>query len=390
MPSASVERLKLKSLAEAARERIMRFIARGELKPGDRLNEAQMAQRLGVSRGPIREAARELEGQGFFVSRPNQGFYVVTLTPGEIRDICEAKDWLEAAFISDLAQNMGISQRREILSELDALDGSNGVAFTETLFQFRQRVLAMLRNRFLADLMTTLYRKFYIISVLVDIADERGGPCIFWTCNAASGRRWPTKISTARAQSCERTPPIGSPTCRLAFPPAPTSDEDNGMNAPVKNSIAALVPELTQWRRDFHRHPELLYEVGRTAALVARRLAECGFDEVHEGIGRTGVVGLLHGANGPAKGARSALCCAPTWTRCRSSKQRRGTTPPKTPAACTPAATMATPRCCWAPPKHLAETRDFDGTLVFCFQPAEEGVAGALAMIEDGFSNAFR
>ena len=86
---------------------------------------------------------------------------------------------------------MGISQRREILSELDALDGSNGVAFTETLFQFRQRVVALLRNRFLADLMTTLYRKFYIISVLVDIADERGGAMHildvqrrFWTAMA--------------------------------------------------------------------------------------------------------------------------------------------------------------------------------------------------------------
>jgi DNA-binding GntR family transcriptional regulator len=175
MPPAGVEQLKLKSLAEAARERIMRFIARGELKPGDRLNEAQVAQRLGVSRGPIREAARELEGQGFFVSRPNQGFYVVTLTPSEIRDICEAKDWLEAAFVSDLAQNLGTLERREILAELDALDGSDGVAFTETLFQFRQRIVGRLRNRFLADLMTTLYRKFYIISVLVHVADERGG-----------------------------------------------------------------------------------------------------------------------------------------------------------------------------------------------------------------------
>ena len=75
---------------------------------------------------------------------------------------------------------------------------------------------------------------------------------------------------------------------------------------PRKNSIAALVPELTEWRRDFHRHPELLYEVGRTAALVAKRLAEIGFDEVHEGVGRTGIVGLLRGANGAARQARPA------------------------------------------------------------------------------------
>ena len=75
------------------------------------------------------------------------------------------------------------------------------------------------------------------------------------------------------------------------------------MNAPFKNSIAALVPELTEWRRDFHRHPELLYDCHRTAKLVAERLREFGFDEVHEGIGKTGVVGLLHGAKGPAMSA---------------------------------------------------------------------------------------
>ena len=75
------------------------------------------------------------------------------------------------------------------------------------------------------------------------------------------------------------------------------------MNAPIKNSIAALAPELTEWRRDFHRHPELLYQCNRTAGVVAQRLRDFGFDEVHEGIGKTGVVGLLHGAGGPAKGA---------------------------------------------------------------------------------------
>ena len=75
------------------------------------------------------------------------------------------------------------------------------------------------------------------------------------------------------------------------------------MNAPFKNSIAALVPELTEWRRDFHTHPELLYDCRRTAGLVAERLRACGFDEVHEGIGKTGVVGLLHGAKGEAMNA---------------------------------------------------------------------------------------
>ena len=150
----------------------MREIARGGLKPGARLNEAQMAQALGVSRGPIREAARELEGQGFLVSRPNQGFYVVDFGRQAIRDVYEAKDWLESAFVADLARSLTPSQRAEVWAEIDALDRSDRLAFTEALFAFRLRVLARLQNRFLADLMTVLYRKFYIVSVVVDSGDD--------------------------------------------------------------------------------------------------------------------------------------------------------------------------------------------------------------------------
>jgi DNA-binding GntR family transcriptional regulator len=172
MSVASAEALKIVSLSEAVRERIMRAIARGDLKPGARLNEAQMAQSLGVSRGPIREAARELEGQGFLISRPNQGFYVIDFGPQAIRDIYEAKDWLESAFVADLASSLTPPERRAILSEIDALDLSDRLTFTETLFAFRARVLARLANRFLADLMMVLYRKFYIISVVVDAGDD--------------------------------------------------------------------------------------------------------------------------------------------------------------------------------------------------------------------------
>jgi DNA-binding GntR family transcriptional regulator len=170
LPSADA--LKITSLSEAVRERLMRAIARGELKPGARLNEAQMAQALGVSRGPIREAARELEGQGFLVSRPNQGFYVVDFAPQSIRDVYEAKDWLETAFVADLARSLDASERIAILTEIDALDGSDRLAFTEALFSFRLSVLTRLDNRFLADLMTVMYRRFYIISVVVDQDDD--------------------------------------------------------------------------------------------------------------------------------------------------------------------------------------------------------------------------
>jgi len=161
------------------------------------------------------------------------------------------------------------------------------------------------------------------------------------------------------------------------------------MNAPLKNSIAALVPELTEWRHDFHRFPELQYELGRTAALVAKRLRDFGFDEVHEGIGKTGVVGLLHGASGAAADEdkrvllRADMDALPILEMgatdhvsenkgCMHACGHDGHTTLLLGAA-----------------KHLSETRDFDGTLVFCFQPAEEGGAGAQAMIDDGLFERF-
>ena len=367
MPSASVERLKLKSLAEAARERIMRSIARGELKPGDRLNEAQMAHRLGVSRGPIREAARELEGQGFFVSRPNQGFYVVTLTPGEIRDICEAKDWLEAAFISDLAQNMGISQRREILSELDALDGSNGVAFTETLFQFRQRVLAMLRNRFLADLMTTLYRKFYIISVLVDIADERGGAMHildvqrrFWTAMAnenIDGARAVMREDAAYwlADLPPRFPP-GPNVRRGQWHERPREEFDRRTRSRA-HPMAARFPSPSRVvvRGRTHRR------AGRQAARRNRFRRSARGRRPHR---RRRAVARRRWRSDWAREAGLLRADMDALPILEASGAEHASQVPGCMHAC---GHDGHTTLLLGAAKHLAETRDFDGTLVFCF-----------------------
>ena len=161
------------------------------------------------------------------------------------------------------------------------------------------------------------------------------------------------------------------------------------MNAPFKNSIAALTPELIEWRRDFHRHPELLYGCRRTAEIVAERLRAFGFDEVHEGIGQTGVVGLLHGAKGPATSAdkrvlfRADMDALPIEeaTGADYASQYKGLM-----HAC---GHDGHTTLLLGAAKHLAGARDFDGTLVFCFQPAEEGGAGADAMIEDGLFERF-
>ena len=161
------------------------------------------------------------------------------------------------------------------------------------------------------------------------------------------------------------------------------------MNAPFKNSIAALVPELIEWRRDFHTHPELLYDCGRTAGLVAERLRAFGFDEVHEGIGKTGVVGLLHGAKGAAMSADKRVLLRADMDALPIVEATGAAYASQTTGKMHACGHDGHTTLLLGAAKHLAETRDFDGTLVFCFQPAEEGGAGAYAMIEDGLFERF-
>src|SRR5580693_7703007 len=102
---------------------------------------------------------------------------------------------------------------------------------------------------------------------------------------------------------------------------------------PIVNRIADLHGDIIAWRRDFHAHPELLYDVHRTAASVADKLKSFGCDEVVTGIGRTGVVGIIHGGKGP-KAARKVSGCAPTWMRCLSKRQPGSPTSRPCPARC--------------------------------------------------------
>ena len=117
---------------------------------------------------------------------------------------------------------------------------------------------------------------------------------------------------------------------------------------PIVNRLADLHAEITEWRRDIHAHPELQYDVQRTAATVADKLKAFGCDEVVAGIGRTGVVGVIRGSRtgGGAQGDRAARRHGRAADRggdqrCRTGRRCR--------ARCTPAATTATPRCCSAP-----------------------------------------
>ena len=150
--------------------------------------------------------------------------------------------------------------------------------------------------------------------------------------------------------------------------------------------LVALRPELTAFRRDLHAHPELGFEETRTAARITEALRVAGVDEVHNGIGKTGVVALVHGqrrTSGRSIGLRADMDALPmreendfAW-RSSVAGRMHGCGHDGHVAMLIGAA------------RYLAETRRFDGTAVLIFQPGEEGFAGAKAMIDDGLFDRF-
>ena len=147
--------------------------------------------------------------------------------------------------------------------------------------------------------------------------------------------------------------------------------------------IAALNDEMTRWRRDIHAHPELGFEEKRTSELVAAKLAEFGV-EVHRGIGRTGVVGVLRaGSSRRSVGLRADMDCLPIEEA--NTFAHRSTHAGRMHACGHDGHTTML----LGAARYLAETRNFDGTVNFIFQPAEEGIGGAKAMVDDGLFKRF-
>jgi amidohydrolase len=154
---------------------------------------------------------------------------------------------------------------------------------------------------------------------------------------------------------------------------------------PIINRVADLHDEITAWRRDFHAHPELQYDVHRTATSVADKLKSFGCDEVVTGIGRTGVVGVIRGRKPSAKivGLRADMDALPIEEA--TALPYKSTVPGKMHACGHDGHTAML----LGAAKYLADTRNFAGTAVMIFQPAEEGGAGARAMLRDGLFDRF-
>lgn len=155
---------------------------------------------------------------------------------------------------------------------------------------------------------------------------------------------------------------------------------------PIKNRLAELLPEIAAWRQDIHTHPELGFEETRTSGLVAGKLKEFGCDEVITGVGGTGVVGVIKGktdTQGRVIGLRGDMDALPILEQSGAAYASEN---PGVMHACGHDGHTA---MLLGAAKYLAETRNFDGTVVLLFQPAEELGSGAKAMIDDGVMDRF-
>lgn len=153
----------------------------------------------------------------------------------------------------------------------------------------------------------------------------------------------------------------------------------------ILNRAAELHDEVTGWRRHLHQHPELMFDVHQTAAFVEDKLRSFGCDEVVTGLGRTGVVGVIRGTRGPGEtiGLRSDMDALPIHEK--TGKPHASKTDGKMHACGHDGHTAML----LGAAKYLAETRNFAGTVVVIFQPAEEGGGGGNEMVKDGMMERF-
>lgn len=158
---------------------------------------------------------------------------------------------------------------------------------------------------------------------------------------------------------------------------------------PIVNRISEFQPDIAAWRHELHAHPELMYEVHRTAAFVAEKLRAFGCDEVVTGLGRTGVVGRIRGRKPAGEGGLKVVALRADMDALpieeETGAEYRSTVPGRMHACGHDGHTAML----LGAARYLAETRNFAGDAVLIFQPAEEGGAGAAAMLDDGLVEKF-
>ena len=148
---------------------------------------------------------------------------------------------------------------------------------------------------------------------------------------------------------------------------------------PIKNRIANYQNEMVKWRHHFHENPELAYEEVNTSKKVVSLLKQFGISKIEEGIGKTGVVAILENGKGKSIGLRADMDALPIHEENQEKKYKSKTTGKMHACGHDGHTTMLLGAA-----KYLAETKNFKGRVVLIFQPAEEGFAGAKAMIKDG------
>lgn len=156
---------------------------------------------------------------------------------------------------------------------------------------------------------------------------------------------------------------------------------------PVKNRFAELQKEISEWRHDIHQHPEILFDTHRTSALVKDKLKEFGCDQVIDGIGKTGVVGVINGQTNQSSkviGLRADMDALPI------NEETGLDYSSKIPGAMHACGHDGHTSMLLGAAKYLCETRNFDGQAVVIFQPAEEGGGGGLEMCKDGMMENFK
>jgi amidohydrolase len=158
---------------------------------------------------------------------------------------------------------------------------------------------------------------------------------------------------------------------------------------PIVNRVADLQPDIQAWRRDIHANPELMYDVHRTSAFVAERLREFGCDEVATGLGKTGVVAVIKGRKQAADGDIKVIGLRADMDALPIEEETGLAHASKTPGKMHACGHDGHTAMLLGAARYLAETRNFAGDAVVIFQPAEEGGAGAAAMIRDGLMDRF-